>query len=43
MGLTKPTEQTGSEEVDNDKDVRVSMVRNRKITITNTSIVLAGG
>ena len=32
-------EQNGSEEVDNNKDVRVLIVKDRKILITTTSVI----
>ena len=43
MSLAEPIKQNGSEEVDNDKDVRVSVVRGKKITITTACAILAGG
>ncbi len=43
MGLAEPTKQSGSEEVDDDEDVRVSAVRDRKITTTIASAILVGG
>ncbi len=43
MGLAKPTEQIGSQKVNDDKDVRVSAVRGRKITTTTASVILAYG
>ncbi len=43
MGLAEPIEQSDSEEVDDNKDVRVSAVRGRKITTTTTSAIPAGG
>ncbi len=43
IGLLEYTKQNGSEEVDDDKDVRVSVVRGRKITITTISVILVGG
>ncbi len=42
MGLVEPKKHSGSDKVDDDKDVRVSVVRSRKITTTTTSIILAG-
>ncbi len=42
MGLAKPTEQSGSEEVDDNGDIKVSEVRGRKITITNASVIPVG-
>ncbi len=41
MGLAEPTKRGGSEEVDNDKDIRVSEVKDRKITTTTASAILA--
>ncbi len=43
MGLTESIKPSGSEEVDDDKDVRVSAVRGRKITTTIASAIPAGG
>ncbi len=44
MGLAEPTEQiSGSEEVDDDKDIRVLVVRDRKITIITASTIPASG
>ncbi len=43
MGLAEPTEQNGSEEVNDDKDIKVSAVRGKKITITTVSTILTGG
>ncbi len=43
MGLAKPTKQNGSEEVDDNKDVKVLAVRDRKIIITTTSAIPASG
>ncbi len=43
MGLAEPTERGGSEEVDDDKDVRVSAVRGRKITTTTASAIPTSG
>lgn len=43
MGLAKFTEYNGSKKVDNNKDVRVSVVRGRKIPITTTSVIFVGG
>ncbi len=42
MGLTEPTERGGSENVDDNKDVRVSAVRGRKITTTTASAIPTG-
>lgn len=41
MGLAEPIEQSGDEEVDKNKDVRVSAVKNRKITTTTANEILA--
>ena len=41
MSLTEPKEQSGNEKIDNNKDIRVSAVRGRKITITTISVILA--
>ncbi len=43
MGLAEPTEQGGSEEVDNNEDVRVLAVRGWKITTTIASAIPADG
>lgn len=43
MSLAKSTKQNSSEEVNKNKDIRVSVIRGRKITITTTSAILAGG
>ncbi len=43
MGLAEPTEESSSEEVDDDEDVRVSTVRGRKITTTIANAIPAGG
>ncbi len=43
MGLAELTKQGGSEEVDYDKDVRVLVVKGRKITTTTTSEIPASG
>ncbi len=43
MGLAEPIEQSDSEEVDDNKDVRVSAVKGRKITTTTTNAIPAGG
>ncbi len=39
----EPTKQSGSEKVDDDKDIKVSAVRGRKITTTTASARPAGG
>ncbi len=41
MSLGEPTEQSGSEEVNDDKDVRVLAVRGRKIITTTASVIPA--
>ena len=43
MGLTKHTEQSGSEKVDDVKDIKVLAVRGRKIILTTTSAIPTGG
>ena len=43
IGLAELTKQNGSKEVNNNKDVRVLPVRGRKITITTTTAIPAGG
>lgn len=43
MGLAEPIEQGDSEEVDDDKDVRVSIVKDRKIITTIASAIPASG
>ena len=43
MGLAKPTKQSGNEEVDDDKNVRVSAVRSKKIITITISVIPAGG
>ena len=43
MGLAKPIEQSGNEKVDDNKDVKVSAVKGRKITTTIASAISAGG
>ncbi len=43
MGLVKPTEQSGDKKVDDNKDVRVSAVKGRKITTTTISAIFTGG
>ena len=41
MGLTEPTEQSDSKEVNDNEDVKVSAVRGRKIIITIVSVIPA--
>lgn len=41
MGLAKATEQNSSEEVDDNKDIKVLTIRSRKITITTVITVSA--
>ncbi len=36
----EPTEQNSSKEIDNDKDVKVSVVQGRIITITTINVIL---
>ncbi len=43
MGLAEPSEQSDNEEVNDDKDVKVLVVRGKKITTTTTSAIPAGG
>ena len=43
MGLTEPTEQSGAEKVDDNKNVRILAVRGRKIITTTASAILVGG
>lgn len=43
MSLAKSTKQNSSEEVNENKDIRVSVIRSRKITITTLSAIPAGG
>ena len=43
MGLAKPTEQNGAETVNDDKNISVSVVRRRKITITTVSTIPTRG
>ncbi len=43
MGLAKPKEQSGGEEVNDNKYVRVLIVKGKKITTTTTSVILVGG
>ena len=43
MSLAEPTEQNSSEKFDDNKDVRISTVRDSKITIITASALLAGG
>ncbi len=42
MDLAEPKEQSGSEQVNDNEDVRVSAVRGRKITITTASVIPVG-
>ena len=41
MSLVEPTKQSGSKVVNNNKDVQISVVKDRKIIITTTSTILA--
>ena len=41
MGLAKLKKQSGSKEVNDNKNVRVLVVRGRKITTTTTSLISA--
>ena len=41
MSLMEFIKQSGSEKVDDDKDVRISKIRGQKITITITSAIIA--
>ena len=43
MSLAKSTEQSGSKKVDDNKDVKVSAVKDRKITTITTNAIPAGG
>ena len=43
MSLAEPTKQSDSEEIDNNKDIRISIVRGRKIIITTASAIFVGG
>ena len=43
MSLTKSIEQSDSERVDNNKNVRVLAIRGKKITTTTTSAIFVGG
>ncbi len=43
MSLTELIEQSGKEKVNDYKDVKVSVIRDKKITTTIASIILAGG
>lgn len=43
MGLAKPTEQNNNEEVDDNEDIRVSVIKGRKINTTIASIIPVGG
>lgn len=42
MGQAKLIEQNGSKKVNNNKDLRVSAIKSKKITITTASIIFAG-
>ena len=39
MGLAKLTEQNDSEEVDDNKNIKRSAIKNRKISITTTNVI----
>ena len=41
MSLAKSTEQNSSKKVDNDKIVRILVIKDRKIIITTASAILA--
>ncbi len=43
MGLAEPVKQSGSKEVNDDRNIRVSAVRKRKITTTIASAIPMSG
>lgn len=42
MSLAEAIEQSGSKEVNNNKDVRISVLKDRKITITTANVITTG-
>lgn len=43
MSLAELIEQSSSKRVNDNKDVRISVVKGKKITITTISVIFAGG